>query len=244
MSINFYSHKKEFGYLSNFYSSYIAINGLEYPTTEHYFQACKMSTVEDHERVRKSKGPYEAARLGRTLKMRDDWLQVRDQIMLEALRYKFHQHTDLFHQLVLTSDKQLIEHTKNDSYWGDGGDGTGHNMLGKLLMQVRSECQFIASMGFEPLNIRCGLRLYYKHHGMGHYQVIIDWMDNTYQLLLCGGSNGQEYKSNEEKLLRYLNNKGMYDILLTYKELRQCVTLTEDSSLCTQLCSDVLKIIL
>jgi predicted NAD-dependent protein-ADP-ribosyltransferase YbiA (DUF1768 family) len=25
----------------------------------------------------------------------------------------------------------------NDSYWGDGGDGSGKNMLGKILMEVR-----------------------------------------------------------------------------------------------------------
>ena len=31
------------------------------------------------------------------------------------------------------------EHTTNDSYWGDGGNGSGQNKLGHLLMQVRDE---------------------------------------------------------------------------------------------------------
>jgi N-glycosidase YbiA len=34
---------------------------------------------------------------------------------------------------------EIIEHTRNDNYWGDGGDGGGRNMLGKTLMLVREE---------------------------------------------------------------------------------------------------------
>jgi predicted NAD-dependent protein-ADP-ribosyltransferase YbiA (DUF1768 family) len=33
----------------------------------------------------------------------------------------------------------LVEHTARDSYWGDGGDGSGRNRLGHLLMQLRAE---------------------------------------------------------------------------------------------------------
>jgi predicted NAD-dependent protein-ADP-ribosyltransferase YbiA (DUF1768 family) len=33
----------------------------------------------------------------------------------------------------------IIEHTKNDNYWADGGDGSGKNMLGKILMEIRDE---------------------------------------------------------------------------------------------------------
>jgi hypothetical protein len=29
--------------------------------------------------------------------------------------------------------------TSNDMYWGCGADGTGQNMLGKVLMEVREE---------------------------------------------------------------------------------------------------------
>lgn len=241
MSIEFYSHKKKHGYMSNFYPSPICINNVTYPTTEHYFQASKMTNNEDHESIRMSNSPYEAARLGRKLQMRNDWFQVRDAFMLEALRYKFHQHTDLFNKLVSTGTSQLVEHTKNDSYWGDGGDGTGHNMLGNLLMVVRADCQFIYSLGFVPLNVQHGVRLYYKYHGLGYYQVIIDWLDNTYQLLLCGGNNDYEVISNQDKLERYLTQKGSFDILLTYNELVDCVRLTQDSTLCTQSCSDILS---
>jgi hypothetical protein len=39
--------------------------------------------------------------------------------------------------LLATGDKNIVEHTENTSYWGDGGDGTGLNRLGVLLMEVR-----------------------------------------------------------------------------------------------------------
>ena len=39
-----------------------------------------------------------------------------------------------------TRGAKLVEHTRNDSYWGDGGDGTGKNMLGQVLMSLRDAC--------------------------------------------------------------------------------------------------------
>jgi len=39
--------------------------------------------------------------------------------------------------LLATGDSTIVEHTKNDAYWGDGGDGTGKNRLGEILMLVR-----------------------------------------------------------------------------------------------------------
>lgn len=59
--------------------------------------------------------------------------------MLTAVRAKFTQHEDLKQVLLSTGDAILVEHTSNDRYWGDGGDGTGRNALGKILMQVREE---------------------------------------------------------------------------------------------------------
>jgi predicted NAD-dependent protein-ADP-ribosyltransferase YbiA (DUF1768 family) len=38
-----------------------------------------------------------------------------------------------------TGDARLVEHTANDSYWADGGDGSGLNRLGEVLMSVREE---------------------------------------------------------------------------------------------------------
>ena len=84
-----------------------------------------------------------AAEMGRSrrIKMNRNWDSKRDNVMLEAVRAKFTQHEDLKELLLSTGDAVLIEHTENDSYWGDGGDGSGKNRLGKILMKVRSELQ-------------------------------------------------------------------------------------------------------
>ena len=59
--------------------------------------------------------------------------------MYIALYAKFTQHEPLMKLLLDTGDRKLVEHTSRDSYWGDGGDGSGQNKLGKLLMRLREE---------------------------------------------------------------------------------------------------------
>jgi ribA/ribD-fused uncharacterized protein len=58
--------------------------------------------------------------------------------MREAVEAKFRQHGDLQSLLLATGDAKLIEHTENDDFWGDGGDGSGRNELGRILMAVRA----------------------------------------------------------------------------------------------------------
>jgi ribA/ribD-fused uncharacterized protein len=139
--INFYSTTGEYGCFSNFSRHSIHLEGKRWPTSEHYFQAQKFEGTEHEEEVRRAKTPSEAARLGRSRKLplRRDWESVKDQVMLEAARAKFTQHDALRAILLGTGDALLVEHTENDSYWGDGGDGSGKNRLGQILMSVRDE---------------------------------------------------------------------------------------------------------
>ncbi len=139
--VHFYSTAGEYGCFSNFSRHPIFLDGKRWPTSEHYFQAQKFCGTEHEEAVRLCKKPSEAASLGRSRKLplRHDWEGVKDQVMLEAVRAKFTQHEDLKATLLGTGDAVLVEHTANDSYWGDGGDGSGKNRLGQILMQVREE---------------------------------------------------------------------------------------------------------
>lgn len=57
--------------------------------------------------------------------------------MFDTIKIKFTQHEDLKEKLIGTGNAELIEHTTNDSYWGDGGDETGKNTLGRLLVKLR-----------------------------------------------------------------------------------------------------------
>ncbi|NLV71975.1 MAG: NADAR family protein [Actinobacteria bacterium] len=139
--INFYHRYDSHGELSNFAEYPITLEGLQWPTSEHYFQAQKFAGTKHAERIRLAKHPRTAAKIGkdRTLPLRADWPRVKEDIMFEALRAKFTQHQNLRDLLLSTGDAILVEHTRNDSYWGDGGDGSGKNRLGVLLMRLREE---------------------------------------------------------------------------------------------------------
>jgi ribA/ribD-fused uncharacterized protein len=140
-TIQFYSLSDEYGCFSNFAPYPIKLRGRTWPTSEHYFQAQKFAGTDQEEAIRQAKSPMIAARLGRSRKvrMRPDWENVKDAIMREAVLAKFSQHDDLRAILLDTGDAILVEHTENDHYWGDGGDGSGKNMLGRTLMSVRDE---------------------------------------------------------------------------------------------------------
>jgi ribA/ribD-fused uncharacterized protein len=139
--IHFYGTTGEYGCFSNFSKHPVFLKGKRSPTSEHYFQAQKFAGEPDEEEVRMAKTAMIAARMGRDRKrpFRRDWEAVKERVMLDALRAKFTQHEELTAVLLDTGDAVLVEHTANDSYWADGGDGSGKNRLGVLLMQLREE---------------------------------------------------------------------------------------------------------
>ena len=141
--IKFYHQHERYYEFTNFSLYPVQLDGKQWPTTEHYFQAQKFVGTPYAEAIRKQPNARRAFDMSRNPKVsrwrRGDWDQVKDDIMLKCLRAKFTQHRDLREMLLDTGERNLIEHTPNDSYWGDGGDGSGQNKLGKLLMQVRKE---------------------------------------------------------------------------------------------------------
>lgn len=141
MEIRFYETDKAYGCFSNFSRHAVSIADVIWPTSEHYFQAQKFLTQSDIDAVREAPTPFIAAKIGRerNRSFRPDWDSVRDHVMLTVLHAKFTQHDDLREILLSTQGARLVEHTKNDCYWGDGGDGTGKNKLGQLLETVRTE---------------------------------------------------------------------------------------------------------
>ena len=139
--ILFYRLNEPYGEFSNFSPHAIELKGRIWPTSEHYFQAQKFAGTEHEQAVRLARSPMIAARMGRSRQrpLRTDWEKVKDDIMREALAAKFAQHLALRSLLLQTADTELIEHTRNDSYWADAGDGTGRNRLGQLLMELRAK---------------------------------------------------------------------------------------------------------
>lgn len=139
--IQFYQVKNPYGEFSNFSQFAFTVDGREYPTSEHYFQSKKFEGTEHEEQVAHAATGLKAAEMGRdrARPLRHDWESVKEDVMYQALRYKFKAHKELRDLLLSTGDAVLVEHSSNDKYWADGGDGTGLNRLGVLLEKLRNE---------------------------------------------------------------------------------------------------------
>lgn len=131
--------KGPYRFLSNFWPAKVELDGLEYQTTEHAYQAAKTLDVAERKEIRESAKPGDAKKLGKKLTMRPDWEQVKFQVMENVVRQKFTKYKDLKEMLLSTGDDYL-EETNNwqDVYWGVC-NGKGQNKLGKILMKVRDE---------------------------------------------------------------------------------------------------------
>jgi ribA/ribD-fused uncharacterized protein len=131
--------KGHYRFLSNFYPSQVEMDGHFYPTVEHAYQAAK--TLDDVERfnIRKATTPSMAKSMGKSVKLRKDWNQIKLQVMENLLRQKFDSdiNPELSNNLFNTHHQELIE----GNYWGDTFwgvcNGKGENHLGKLLMKIR-----------------------------------------------------------------------------------------------------------
>lgn len=150
MPIYFYSPRQEpYGCFSNFSPHGVELDGRWWPTAEHFFQAQKFAGTEHEEAVRQAGTPKRAAELGRDRKrpLRPDWETVKDDVMRRAVRKKFETHARLREILLSTGDEEIVENAPHDYYWGCGQDGTGRNMLGLILMEVRAALREAARQG-------------------------------------------------------------------------------------------------
>jgi ribA/ribD-fused uncharacterized protein len=129
----------EYRFLSNFYPATVVYEGLTYPDSEHAYQSAKTLDMNERQRIAALPTPAQAKSAGEALKYRDDWPQVKYQVMLDCVRDKFTRNPDLRSRLLATGDAYLEEgNTWGDRIWGVY-DGQGTNWLGKILMQVRAE---------------------------------------------------------------------------------------------------------
>ena len=147
-TIYFYSSNEPFNEFSNFSQHGVELDGLWWPTVEHYFQAQKFEDTQYQEKIRTAHGPKQAADLGRSrsVRLRTDWEQVKDEVMAKAVLQKFQTHRLLRELLLSTGEKAIVENAPGDYYWGCGKDGSGLNRLGQILEQVRKQLRQEASL--------------------------------------------------------------------------------------------------
>jgi len=139
MSILFYKSNAPHGALNNFRHAKMFLYGHWWNNVEAAYQSRKTLDLSEMLAIKKAASPREARNLGQKVTLRSDWEMIKDQVMYECVLAKFTQHHDLRTQLLNTGSEELIEDSPIDAYWGRGIDGTGKNMLGQILMRVRSE---------------------------------------------------------------------------------------------------------
>lgn len=140
-SVFFY--EQDFYVLSNFSAFNLEWKGLTFPTSEHAYHWEKFTpnytALRDY--IRQAPSAHEAFKLAERNKhcRREDWDDVKVDVMRDILRAKAQQHPYVMRKLLATGDRELVENSWRDGFWGWGPHRDGQNMLGKLWMQVRSE---------------------------------------------------------------------------------------------------------
>ena len=139
---------------SQWYKASFQIDGVKYPTAEHYMMAEKARLFKDDDVLAKiltASHPGEAQKLGRQVKgfSQETWLEHRIPIVVRGNVGKFDQNEALKEFLLNTGERILVEASPNDRIWGIGlGQNNpdaenpykwrGLNLLGFALMEVRS----------------------------------------------------------------------------------------------------------
>jgi ribA/ribD-fused uncharacterized protein len=141
-----YGFFNEYRWLSNFHVCDVMIDGQLFPSSEHAFMYGKLP--EDYDT---DKSVYESIislsckdvkAWGRTIPLREDWEDIKLEVMENALYSKFTLNKDLNKKLIETGDLYLEEtNFWKDTFWGVC-EGVGKNNMGKLLMKVRNDIKW------------------------------------------------------------------------------------------------------
>lgn len=139
--------------LCQWYYAPFTVEGVVYPTTEHYMMAEKARLFADEamrERIITAPEPADAQMLGRHVKQYDEatWQRHRFSIVVAGNLAKFSQNPRLLAYLLGTGNKVLVEASPLDAIWGVGmmeqdpaittpAKWKGLNLLGFALMDVR-----------------------------------------------------------------------------------------------------------
>ena len=141
--------------LSSFAAYPFELEGKEWPTVEHYYQATKFSNPEYAEKIRLAQTPEQAKKLGNTRwkRKRKDWEKIRTTAMTRATYIKCRTYPDIAKTLTDTGDIKILEVSLYDYFWGCGRDLRGTNAFGEMLMDIRKKwsCPDRAQRGGTPL---------------------------------------------------------------------------------------------
>jgi ribA/ribD-fused uncharacterized protein len=137
-------YERDFYVLSNFSAFRLRWRGHDFDTSEAAYQWSKFHAVQQAAicvAIRTAPSAHEAFKIAEhhAQQRRADWELVRVDLMRDILRAKVDQHEYVRRKLLATGDRQLIEDSWRDPFWGWGPDRSGKNMLGVLWMEIRAE---------------------------------------------------------------------------------------------------------
>jgi len=142
MALKFYKLKDPGGFMSNYWRARMFIYGRWWNWNEAPYQSAKTNDPAEKQLIWEATKANDTRLLGQKVTMVKDWDMLKRDVMKECCMAKFLQHADLRKQLIETGQEELIEDSPVDFYWGCGADGTGQNVLGQVLMEVRYHLQF------------------------------------------------------------------------------------------------------
>lgn len=143
---------KEF---SNMFEAPIQVEGITFPTVEHYYQWAKAKQFGDaaaQAKLLKTASPKTAKTIGKKVVGFDEaqWDERKDSVMRVAVKAKLMQHPAILKKLMDTGTRLIGEADPRGKYWGIGTSSEtsfaknperwkGKNVLGKILMELRTE---------------------------------------------------------------------------------------------------------
>lgn len=140
----FYSPLMPTAWLGNYSKHPIKIAGTFWPTVEHFFQSEKFADSYYKDAILKCRTAADAKSFAwqNSSAVKDSWNDVRTDVMICGLKAKFSQHILLKKALQQTGTRELIEISSHDDFWGRSIKGSGQNMMGKLLMELRDKYKY------------------------------------------------------------------------------------------------------
>jgi ribA/ribD-fused uncharacterized protein len=128
----------EYRFLSNFWHCDVMLDGYNYPSVEHAYQASKTRSYDERMMIRGQQTPGQAKRAGKNVTIRREWDEIKMLVMRNLVRQKF-QDPELQRLLLATDDQNIVEGNRwGDTFWGMC-NGEGENHLGRILMEIRAE---------------------------------------------------------------------------------------------------------
>ncbi len=137
--IRFYKEFGPLGYLATYSNHGFYKDNIYWKTSEHYYQAHKFLDPAVRQLIVDAPTPKEASNIGRNrmYHLREDWELIKQQVMFEAVYFKFKQNGQILKKLLATGDAYIVEATVKENYWGCGPNNDGQNNYGKIVMAVR-----------------------------------------------------------------------------------------------------------